>query len=113
MRRAVEKAVEVSGGRLQRDPDLVEAWFNLGGLLAELGRADAARRRLGQAIARDPDYADAIYDLARLEFEAGNLDAAGRGWRRYLDLDAETDWARAAERGLRLIALKCAEARAG
>jgi tetratricopeptide (TPR) repeat protein len=97
---------------LQRDPAFVEAWFNLAGLVADRGRTHAARRQLGQAIARDPDYADAIFNLARLEFEAGDLDAAGRGWRRYLELDSGSDWARAAERGLQLIALHHAQGRA-
>jgi tetratricopeptide (TPR) repeat protein len=98
---------------LQRDPGFVEAWFNLAGVEAERGRPDAARRQLGQAIARDPDYADAIFNLARLDFEAGELEAAGRGWRRYLELDGGSDWARAAERGLRLIALHGARDQAG
>jgi tetratricopeptide (TPR) repeat protein len=97
---------------LQRDPGLVEAWFNLAGVTVARGRLDAARRQLGQAIARDPDYADAIFNLAKLAFELGDLEAAGRGWRRYLELDAGSDWARAAERGLQLVALHGARGRA-
>jgi len=98
---------------VQRDPGFVEAWFNLAGLVAERGRPDAARRHLEQAIARDPDYADAIFNLAILAYEAGDLDVAGQGWRRYLELDSGSDWARAAERGLRLIALHGAQGRGG
>jgi tetratricopeptide (TPR) repeat protein len=98
---------------LQRDPGFVEAWYNLAGLVAERGRPDAARRQLEQAIVRDPDYADAIFNLARLAFEAGDLDAASQGWRRYLELDSGSDWARAAERGLQFIALHGAQGRVG
>lgn len=89
---------------LQLDPGFVEAWFNLAGLVRARGRAGAARAYLGRAIAADPGYADAIYNLATLEFEAGDLTAAARWWRRYLELDSDSDWARTAARGLRFVA---------
>lgn len=89
---------------LQLDPSFTEAWFNLAGLCKDGGRPDKARQHLEQAIARDPDYADAIYNLASLAFDTGDLAAAGRLWRRYLELDPSSDWARTAARGLQYLA---------
>lgn len=90
---------------LKRDPDFVEAWFNLAGLTRARGRVAAARGQLARALDADPDYADAVYNLATLEFEAGDLAAAERWWRRYLELDGSSEWARTAERGLQFVAL--------
>jgi tetratricopeptide (TPR) repeat protein len=89
---------------LRHDPALVEAWFNLAALLREGGRLPAARRCLERATAADPAYADAVFNLAAFALEAGDLTAAEAGWRRYLALDAASEWARTAERGLRYIA---------
>lgn len=86
------------------DPGLVEAWFNLGCLALDAGRPEAARRHLERAVARDPGYADAIYNLASAAFAAGDLAAADRWWRRYLELDGSSLWARKARRGLAVIA---------
>ncbi|MFO1207800.1 MAG: tetratricopeptide repeat protein [Amaricoccus sp.] len=90
---------------LKRDPDFVEAWFNLGCLVAARGGA-AARAHLERAVTLDPAYADAVFNLAALAFEAGDAAAARRWWERYLELDRSSDWARQAERGLRYLALQ-------
>ena len=97
---------------LRLDPGFVEAWFNLAGLLRARGRVDAARGHLRQAIALDPIYSDAVFNLATLEFEAGQFAEAGRWWARYLELDPDSDWGRAAARGVRFVALQ-ARASAG
>ncbi len=88
---------------LKSDPGFVEAWFNLAGLSARAGDAAGARRHLATAIRLDPGYADAVYNLAASEFEAGDLAAARRWWSRYLELDADSDWATAARRGIRYV----------
>ncbi|MDK1492678.1 tetratricopeptide repeat protein [Sinorhizobium sp. 7-81] len=90
---------------LKLDPSFVEAWFNLAGLMSERGRVDTARRHLQKAIEFDGDYADAIFNLAKLEFDADNLGEARRWWRRYLELDKDSEWARAAERGVQFVDL--------
>lgn len=95
---------------LQRDADFVEAWFNLACLVARQGRAEAARRHLERAVRIEPDYADAVYNLAAHAWDAGDLDEARRRWTRYLELDSDSDWARSAARGLKLIALQSASA---
>jgi tetratricopeptide (TPR) repeat protein len=91
---------------LKLDPSFAEAWFNLAGLMSERGRIDTARRHLQTAINTDGDYADAIFNLAKLEFDAGDLGEARRWWKRYLELDRDSEWARTAERGVQFVNLQ-------
>ena len=85
---------------LKLDSKLVEAWFNFAGLLRSRGQLLAARQHLLGALALDPAYADAVYNLASLEYESGNFAEARRGWARYLELDAGSEWAVRATRGI-------------
>ncbi|MCV3242659.1 tetratricopeptide repeat protein [Mesorhizobium sp. ZC-5] len=94
---------------IKLDPGFVEAWFNLAGLMTDRGRNDSARRHLVKAIALDPNYADAIFNLAKLEFDAGDLNSARRWWVRYLELDAISEWARTAVRGIQFVDLHFAQ----
>ncbi|TPL06178.1 tetratricopeptide repeat protein [Mesorhizobium sp. B2-4-14] len=88
---------------IKLDPAFVEAWFNLAGLMSEEGREASARRHLQKAIALDRNYADPVFNLARLEFDAGNLVEARRNWVRYLELDAESEWAGVAAKGVQFV----------
>jgi len=90
---------------LKLDPGYAEAWYNLADLARRRHDLAAARRHLEKAIAADPRYPDPVYNLALLDFEAGDRRAAARLWRRYLELDPDSDWADKARNGLRLIAL--------
>ena len=90
---------------IKLDPGFVEAWFNFADLLRETGKTDAARHHLLKAIGIDPDYADAIYNLAALEYDTGNLTEARRWWRRYLERDQTSDWAKTAARGIQYVDL--------
>lgn len=87
---------------LAADPAFAEAWYNLAGLRRQTGRLAAAGRALDAACAADPGYADAYYNRADLAWEAGDLAAAERDFRRYLELDAESDWAAQARKRLAL-----------
>lgn len=98
---------------IKLDPRFVEAWFNLAGLLAAQGKAGAARRHLRRAIALDPTYADAMFNLANLEYEADNLLEARRWWSAYLELDATSEWAQAAARGVQYADLHLKQRTAG
>lgn len=89
---------------LKRDPAFVEAWFNCAGVLRQLGRQNAARQHLQRAISSDPAYADALYNLAALEYETGRYEEAIAGWRRYLELDNDSDWAKRARAGITFVA---------
>ncbi|RVD15132.1 MAG: tetratricopeptide repeat protein [Mesorhizobium sp.] len=93
---------------IKLDPAFVEAWFNLAGLMSEQGREASARRHLQKAIALDKTYADPVFNLARLEFDAGNLLEARRLWVRYLELDADSEWARVAAKGVQFVDLQLA-----
>jgi tetratricopeptide (TPR) repeat protein len=93
---------------IKLDPAFVEAWFNLAGLMSEQGREASARRHLQKAIALDKSYADPVFNLARLEFDAGNLLEARRLWVRYLELDAESEWARVAAKGVQFVDMQLA-----
>lgn len=88
---------------IKLDPAFVEAWFNLAGLMSEQGRDASARRHLQKAIALDKSYADPVFNLARLEFDAGNLPEARRLWVRYLELDADSEWADVAAKGVQFV----------
>lgn len=88
---------------LQMDPGLVEAWFNFADLRRTEGRAKVAREYLERAVALDPEYADAVYNLATLAFEEADYGAAREHWQRYLELDACSEWAQTATRGIAYI----------
>lgn len=93
---------------IKLDPAFVEAWFNLAGLMSDEGKVASARRHLQKAIALDKTYADPVFNLARLEFDAGNLPEARRCWVRYLELDADSEWARMAAKGIQFVDLQAA-----
>ena len=77
--------------------------------MSEQGREASARRHLQKAIALDKTYADPVFNLARLEFDAGNLLEARRNWARYLELDADSEWARVAAKGVQFVDLQLAQ----
>lgn len=94
---------------IKLDPAFVEAWFNLAGLMSEQGREASARRHLQKAIALDKSYADPVFNLARLEFDVGNLMEARRLWVRYLELDADSEWAGVAAKGVQFVDMQLAQ----
>lgn len=94
---------------IKLDPKFVEAWFNLAGLFASEGKAHTARRHLEKAIALDPAYADAMFNLANLAYEAGDLAEARRWWEAYLRLDATSEWAKTAAKGIQYADLRLKE----
>jgi len=93
---------------IKLDPAFVEAWFNLAGLMSEQGRDASARKHLQKAIALDKAYADPVFNLARLEFDAGKLPEARRLWVRYLELDADSEWAGVAAKGVQFVDMQLA-----
>jgi hypothetical protein len=84
------------------DPAFAEAWYNLGLIAESAGDSRTACRHFEEAIAVDPTFADAMFNLAVLRFAAGEHAAAEVLWRRYLEYDPRSDWARKARCGLAL-----------
>lgn len=87
---------------LSRDPNCAAAWYNLAHLAEAGGDIDAACDRLQRALDCEPDFADAVYNLARLHYRGGAYARAAEGWRRYLQLDQDSEWARKARTGIAL-----------
>jgi len=91
-----ERAQACYRAALEADDSCCQAAFNLGSLhedLSDLGSAIGWYRR---ALEMEPDYADAHFNLAGVLGKAGQGEAAALHWRRYLELDLGSPWARIA-----------------
>jgi tetratricopeptide (TPR) repeat protein len=89
---------------LARDPDFVEARYNLAAASEALGKFDLAREQLVEALRIDPDYADARFNLAQLELKRGALAEAKMHFERYLASDPPAEWAIKARRAIQYCA---------
>lgn len=81
-------AVDAYRRALRQRPEWVEAWVNLGRLLAESGDIAGAREAFDAALALDPLDATAIYNLGVVAQDAGEVDVAIAHYARALELDA-------------------------
>jgi Tfp pilus assembly protein PilF len=68
------------------------AHFNLGSVLEEVGRLEAARLHLRNAVRLDPGYPDAHYNLAFVCEKLGAQNEAHRHWQAYITLDPASPW---------------------
>jgi tetratricopeptide (TPR) repeat protein len=68
------------------------AHFNLGSVLEETGRPEAARQHLRQAVRLQPNYPDAHYNLAFVCEKVGAYAEAQRHWQAYVTLDPLSPW---------------------
>ena len=83
------------------DPSFAEAWYNLGDLLDEQRRHDAAIECLRKALLVAPNYTDAMFNLALLLQRKNQYADAADYWRHYLSSDCQTEWATRARRSLK------------
>ena len=81
---------------LEADDSCCQAAFNLGSLHEDLSDLSTATGWYRRALEMEPDYADAHFNLAGVLGKAGQPDAAALHWRRYLELDLGSPWARIA-----------------
>ncbi len=88
-----EAAIERYYMTVELDHNFLEAWTQLGCLLAETGRTPAAQEAFRVALDLHPDYPDAHFHLAELLERSGQRDEAATHWRRYLDFDQRGPWA--------------------
>ncbi len=83
--------------RRPRDPDFR---FAYGNALFQATRFAEAVDQFRLVLAAEPDQRRAAFGLARSLQEAGRRDEAIAAWERYLALDADSGWARAARENL-------------
>jgi tetratricopeptide (TPR) repeat protein len=74
------------------DPENALAHFNLGSVLEEVGRLEAARLHLRNAVRLDPSYPDAHYNLAFVCEKLGAYNEAEKHWQAYVKLDPASPW---------------------
>ncbi len=85
---------------IELDEDFVEARWNLGCVLAELGERELAVAAFEGALAFHADYPDAHYHLARTLDELGRHEQADTHWRTFLELAPDSPWANLARQRL-------------
>jgi tetratricopeptide (TPR) repeat protein len=93
-------AIERYFAAVEHDHDFIEAWTQLGCVLAEAGDDAAAQQAFQMALDRHSDYPDAHFHLAQLMDRQGNAAAAREHWQRYLCFDAHGPWAELARQKL-------------
>jgi tetratricopeptide (TPR) repeat protein len=91
-----ERAQACYSKALEADDSCCQAAFNLGSLHEDLSDLSTAIGWYRRALEMEPDYADAHFNLAGVLGKAGQPDAASLHWRRYLELDLGSPWARIA-----------------
>ena len=91
--RAALKQFEAAAKAYERaialEPGYIDAHFNLGNLLMELGRPAAAADSYSKALAPDPTNADVLYNLGNALRAQGRLDEAAAVYRRMLAINPE------------------------
>jgi len=98
---AVPHAILAYQQALVRDPDFLEARYNLAQALESAGKGDAAGVELERLLSVDPNHADAMFNLAQLRMSAGQMGAAKSLFERYLGLEPPEDWAEIARKAIR------------
>lgn len=89
----VEEARRLYERALEHDPVQPEARYNLANTLEDLGEIELAVAELRKVCAAAPDFADAHYNLGLMLAQLGGTAQAKQHLERYLELDAQSDWA--------------------
>src|SRR5262249_2267585 len=89
----VEEARRLYERALDLDPVQPEARYNLANTLEDLGEIELAVAELRKVCAAAPDFADAHYNLGLMLAQLGGTAQARQHLERYLELDAQSDWA--------------------
>lgn len=96
-----EEATDLLRPLVAERPADADAGFALGNALFQQTRYLEAAQVFGDVLATAPDHRRAAFGHARALQEAGARQEARDAWRRYLDLDADSNWAAEARRHLR------------
>ncbi len=96
-----------SAGALERyfavveaDHDYIEAWSQLGCLLAERGKPESALQAFDLALSTHHDYPDAHLHKAEVLHQLGQIERAVPHWQQYLEFDSRGPWAEQARQRL-------------
>jgi tetratricopeptide (TPR) repeat protein len=100
----VEEARSLYERALDHDPTQPEARYNLANTLEDLGEIELAVAELRKVCAAAPDFADAHYNLGLMLAQLGGTAQAREHLERYLELDAQSDWANHARSFLEQVA---------
>ena len=84
---AAEKAIELYKRVLSTDPNVIDAWFNLGNLTSRLRRFPEAIGYFKRALALKPDYDLPVINMANAYRQMGDDQAALAGYEHYLTID--------------------------
>lgn len=84
---SLEKAVALYKRVVAADPNVIDAWFNLGNLHARLRRYPEAIEYFKHALELKPDYDLPVINMANAYRQMGRDDAALAGYERYLSID--------------------------
>ena len=98
-----EEAIEFFSRLAARFPDVGHALFYRGRHEARLGRREAVRASLEQAVERDPGNAENWFTLGGLHFSLGEFEEAVRAFSRAHELEPATDRAEMLVRVLRIV----------
>ena len=93
-------AVERYYAAVEADHEYIEAWTQLGCLLADSEQPEAALEALNIALSVHPDYPDAHLHIAELLHQAGDVSRAIPHWQAYLTFDSRGPWAEQARQRL-------------
>ena len=100
----VEEARGLYERALEHDPTQPEARYNLANTLEDLGEIELAVAELRKVCAAAPEFADAHYNLGLMLAQLGGTAQAKHHLERYLELDAQSDWANHARSFLEQVA---------
>jgi len=109
--RTIGRAIEAEAiyrQAVERDRGFAEAWYNLADVLDDQGRTTDGIAALERAIEADPAYADAMFNLALFLQKLERYSEAMTWWRKYLEIDSDSQWSVRAKRALKLCEIQIA-----
>jgi tetratricopeptide (TPR) repeat protein len=100
----IEEARKLYERAIEHPPTQPEARYNLANTLEDLGEIELAVAELRKVCAAAPDFADEHYNLGLMLAQLGGTAQARQHLERYLELDAQSDWAHHARTFLEQVA---------
>ncbi len=84
---SIERAISLYERVVAADPNVIDAWFNLGNLNARLRRFPEAIQYFKKALELKPDYDLPVVNMANVYRQMGQDEAALAGYEHYLTID--------------------------